>query len=110
MRIIALIKAIPDLNNISISQSQQKIFENNPPILNPADEFALELSLSIKDSQKAEVIVLSLTQMSNEKILHKALAMGADLAYLISDTELLSEDPFLKAEILSAAIKKIGQF
>lgn len=110
MRIITLIKAIPDLSNISISKSQQKIFENNPPILNPVDENALELSLTFKDSQKAEVVVVSFTQPSNEKILHQALAMGADRAYLINDPNFLGEDHFLKACVLAEAIKKIGNF
>lgn len=110
MRIITLIKPIPDLSNISISKSQQKIFENNPPIFNPVDENTIELSLSIKDSHQAEVLAITFCPSAGEKILHQALSMGADQAYLINEDNSLIEDCFAKAVILAEVIKKIGGF
>lgn len=102
------IKDVPDLSNISISRSQGRIFENNPPILKPADENAIEAALSLKDKSETQITVIHIGV--NDKILRQALAMGADSAFIVNPEGLNDKDPYAIATILRLAIEKIGPF
>lgn len=102
------IKDVPDLSNISISRSQGRIFENNPPILKPADENAIEAALSLKDKSETQITVIHIGK--NDKILRQALAMGADSAFIVNPEGLNDKDPYALAVILRLAIEKIGPF
>jgi len=78
-----------------------------PTIANPADENALELALTFKDSGGAEVVAISLGKESAEIILRKALASGCDHAYHLFDSTFANSDSFAIARIIGAALKKI---
>lgn len=115
MHIVVLVKAVPDLSGIYVSKSQQKVVENNPPVISCASENALEYALSIKDKTTATIIVILLITKElpypapvYEGILRTALAMGADKAYLLTDPVFLDGDPYSNAYALGEAIKKLG--
>ena len=110
LRLIVLIKPIPDLSNISISRSQEKIFEKGPRVMNPADLNALEAALKLKDQVPAEVLAISLARAEEEILLRKALAMGADAAYLASDPAFEEGDALTNTYVLGLAIRKLGHF
>lgn len=78
-----------------------------PALVNPADENALELALSIKDSNFAEVIAISSGAEPSESILRKAIAMGCDHAYHLMDSRFENSDPLATARILGEALKRI---
>lgn len=53
--------------------------------INPADAYALETALKLKDRYGAYVTVLSMSPMLAEPMLRSALAMAADEAVLVCD-------------------------
>jgi electron transfer flavoprotein beta subunit len=110
LKIIVLIKPISDLSNISISRSQERIFEKGPRVANPSDLNALEVALKIKDYVPAEIIILTLASSREELHLRKALAMGADAAYLAADPAFENGDALSNTYVLGLAIKKVGPF
>lgn len=110
LRLIVLLKPIPDLSNISISRSQAKIFEKGPRALNPADVNALEAALKVKDEVAAEVLAVSLARSQEEILLRKALAMGADSAFLAADPAFEDGDALSNAYVLGLIIQKLGHY
>lgn len=82
-----------------------------PPVLNGFDEHALEAALRLKDSQGATITVLSVGAQFSLDIMKKALAMGTDSLVLCQDPLFANlPDSFVTAQILRAAITKIGAF
>lgn len=110
MRIIVLIKEIPNLADSYVSKSQQTLIFNSPPILNPVDENTIELALQLKEKNFGEVIAIGLGPEDLEIKLKDALAMGCDEAYHIMDPIFEGVDSLQTAIILSRAIKKLGPF
>jgi electron transfer flavoprotein beta subunit len=84
--------------------------KGTPPVLNPYDENALEAALRIKDTQGAEVIVLSMGRHLARPVVKKSLAVGADGLVLLEDETFESFDSYFTANILAAAIRKIGKY
>jgi len=73
--------------------------------INPADMYALELALRIKDQNKeAMVTVVTMAPSFAEKVLRDALAAGADRAVLVSDPRAAGSDTLVTSKILAAAI------
>jgi electron transfer flavoprotein beta subunit len=82
-----------------------------PPVINGFDEHAVEAALRIKDTQEAKVTVLSVGKTFSIDVMRKLLAMGADELVLVQDAAIDdSLDSRVTAQLLSAAIKKIGAF
>ena len=81
------------------------------PVVNGFDEVAVEAALRLKDSHGANVTVLSMGGQFNLDIMKKPLAMGADALVLCQDAAFADlSDSFVTAQVLAAAIRKIGPF
>ena len=84
---------------------------NIPPVVNGFDENAVEAALQIKDAQEAAVTVISTGTAFALDVMKKPLSMGADeLVLLQDDTFSNSIDSFFTAQLLAAAIRKLGGF
>ena len=83
-----------------------------PPVINGFDENALEAALRIKDTMEdVKVTVLSVGPSFVMDVMKKALSMGTDEMVLVQDDALGNiSDSLATARVLSAAIKKIGDF
>lgn len=82
-----------------------------PPVVNGFDEIAVEAALRLKDSHGARITVLSVGGQFNLDIIKKPLAMGADTLILCQDAAFAHlADSFVTAQVLAAAIRKIGAF
>jgi electron transfer flavoprotein beta subunit len=82
-----------------------------PPVVNGFDEHAVEAALRIKDTQEAKVTVLAMGKTFSIDIMRKLLAMGADELVLVQDPAIDDGiDSRVTAQLLSAAIKKLGAF
>lgn len=76
--------------------------------INPADLYALELALRVRDrAPGTEVTVLTMAPPFAEAALREALALGADRAILVSDPRAAGSDTLATARVLAAAIKKL---
>jgi electron transfer flavoprotein alpha/beta subunit len=78
-------------------------------ILNPADEYALEEALRLKDRfPDSSVTAVSMGPPENETALRRCLALGADQAALLWDEAFRGSDTLATARILAAAIRQMG--
>ena len=96
-------KVDPDTKRVIESQG-------TPPVLNGFDENAVEAALRIKDAVGARVTALSMGSSFVMDVVKKPLSMGADDLVLLEDDAFHDLDSFATATVLSAAIRKIGDF
>src|SRR3954468_16143904 len=104
MDIIVLLKQTFDTEEKIVIQDG-KIVEDGPEyVINPYDEYAVEAAIKLKETQGAEVTVVTLGPPRVENALRTALAMGADKAILIeNESNVLDEHTLSK--VLAATIK-----
>jgi electron transfer flavoprotein beta subunit len=78
-------------------------------IINPLDEYAIEQALRLVDDGKVEsVAYLSMGPEEAAEALRRALAMGGDEAYLVTDEALAGADEWATARVLAAALDKLA--
>lgn len=109
MEIVVLLKQVPDTETvIRIAESGKSIATNEIKwVINPYDEYAVEAALRLKDSQGANVTILSFGTERAVESIRAALAMGADKGVLVDDPAAEGSDALGKARILAAALKQI---
>ncbi|MSP78063.1 MAG: electron transfer flavoprotein subunit beta/FixA family protein [Dehalococcoidia bacterium] len=83
---------------------------NVPPVINGFDENAVEAALRIKDAQGGKVTVISVGKAFVTDVVKKPLSMGCDELVLIQDDAADTFDGYATAQVLAAAIKKIGTY
>ena len=84
---------------------------NIPPVVNGFDENAVEAALQIKDTQEATITVISAGASFALDVMKKPLSMGADELVLLQDDSFQNTvDSFFTAQLLAAAIRKLGGF
>jgi len=117
MHIIVCMKQVIDpeapVSSFKIDEAAKKALppKGTPPVLNPADENALEAALKIKDAKPdTKITVVSLGSQLARPVVKKSLAAGADALFLLEDATFEDLDAAGTARILVAAIKKIGAF
>ena len=86
MKIVVFIKQVLDNTKLKFSDGKP-VLEGIPMMMNPFDEYALETALKIKEQAggDASVTVISLGAPNAKDIVKKAIAAGADHAFLLSD-------------------------
>jgi electron transfer flavoprotein beta subunit len=78
-------------------------------VINPLDEYAVEQALRLKESGAVEsVSYLSMGPPQAAEALRRALAMGGDEAYLVTDDALAGADEWATARVLAAALDKLA--
>jgi electron transfer flavoprotein beta subunit len=111
MNIIALIKQVPDTAQLSSKVDGLKLMaDGSPRIVNPWDEYTLETAIQLKEAHGGVVTVVCMGKPEATEALKTGLAMGADVAILISDPALENSDSLATARVLAAAIHKIGDY
>ena len=84
---------------------------NIPPVVNGFDENAVEAALRIKDAQGASITVISAGAAFALDVMKKPLSMGADELVLLQDPSFENMvDSFITAQVLAAAVGKLGGF
>ena len=107
MIIVVCIKQVPDSTNVRINPETNTLMrEGAESMVNPFDEYALELALALKDSDGAHVIVVSMGPTQATAVLRDALARGADEAFLVSSRAFGGADTLATSYTLSQAILK----
>ena len=111
MNIIALMKQVPDTAQLSRTVDGLKLMEEGSPrIVNPWDEYTLETAIQLKEAHGGKVAVVCMGKLEATEALKTGLAMGADEAILISDEALENSDSLVTAQVLTAAINKMGEY
>jgi len=116
MEIIVCIKPVldPDLPPVKfrVDPEKNRVIppEGFPLVLNPYDALAVEAALRIKEAQGGKVTVITVGNASDEVVMRKAMAMGAEEGLILSDPAFEESDGFATAYLLVQAIKKIGNY
>lgn len=78
-------------------------------VINPLDEYAIEQALRLQESGAIETVgYLSMGPEQAAEALRRALAMGGDEAYLVTDSALAGSDQWATARVLAAALDKLA--
>jgi electron transfer flavoprotein beta subunit len=102
-------KQTPDTAKLSASLDGLKLMaEGEARIVNPWDEFALEMGISFKEKYKGKCEILTMGKPQATEAIKTGLAMGANGATLLTDPAFENSDSLATARILAAAIKKVG--
>jgi electron transfer flavoprotein beta subunit len=111
MKIVVCVKQVPDTTEVKIDEKTGTLIrEGVPSIINPFDQFAVELAIKLRDEHGGEVSVVSMGPPQAKSVLTKSLALGADNAFLLSDRAFAGADTLATAYTLATAIEKIGDF
>ncbi len=111
MKLLVCMKQVPDTQKVRIDPERGTLIRKGvPSITNPFDESALELALEIREAAGGSVTVLTMGIPDSESILHDALTLGADSAYLLTHRYFAGSDTLATSYILSRAIRRIGAF
>ena len=111
MNIVVLIKQVPEIELVKVDQTAgEVVLPSGPGIVNPFDEYAVEEGLRLKEKHGGKVTVITVGPEKTESALRACLALGVDEAIMITDPAFDRSDPQAVAKILSAGLKKIGEF
>lgn len=114
MRVIVCVKQVLDpempVSSFRVDREQKQVVPppGTPPVVSSFDENAIEAALRLKDKDGVEVLALSVGRKLSRPVVKKALSAGADALYLVEDSGFDDLDGLGTAEVLAAAIKKIG--
>ncbi|GGF33792.1 electron transfer flavoprotein subunit beta/FixA family protein [Subtercola lobariae] len=111
MKIIVLMKEVPDTYGERKLDPETGIADRaaSDAVLDEINERALEFALAHADrNPDTEVVVLTMAPDSATASLRKGLAMGAHSAVHIADPAIVGADYGVTAEVLSAAITRLG--
>lgn len=110
MKIIVLLKPVPDLSKLKISRSKGQVLETGKRILNSWDRPALQLAVDLKKDYGGSVNAISLGREDDSDMLREAYAMGIDNCYQLTDSQFAGNDTYVNALILSRAILKLEPY
>jgi len=110
MKIIVCIKQVPDTSEVEINPETNTLIRTGiPVIINPDDKSGIEAALTLRDKiPGSTVTVVCMGPPQARMALLEALGMGCDEAVLISDRKFGGSDTLATANIISAALKKLG--
>lgn len=108
MKIVVCVKQVPDSAAKVVAENGRPSWGDAPLVINPWDEYAVETALLLKEAYDGDVIAISIGGENAKEALKHALAMGASEAILVSDPALAQADSQVIAEVLAAAIRKVG--
>ena len=113
MRIVVCVKHVPDMQSERRFEDG-RLVRGEDDVLNELDENAIEAAVQLKEAEEnadreGEVIALTMGPEDAEDALMRALQMGADRAFLVSDEFLEGSDVITTASVLSVAIAKISE-
>jgi len=110
MLVVACIKQVPDTTQVKIDPvTNTLVREGIPFIINPFDSHALEESLRLKDRFGLRVAAITMGPPNAEISLRKALALGVDEVYLLSDRAFGGADTLATSYVLAQAIKRLAE-
>jgi len=111
LKIVVLIKQVPDIERVRFDVETGRIDRSSAPAeTNPFDLHALEAAVQLKERVGGSITVISMGPRQAESSLRDALARGADRAILLTDTRFAGADTIATSRALAAAIRKLGGF
>ena len=105
MKILVCISCVPDTTSKINFTNNDTEFDTSGVqfVINPNDEFGLTRAMWFKEKNNASIDVINVGEQSNEIVLRKALAIGADRAIRIASE---ASDSYEVAKNISNYIEK----
>jgi electron transfer flavoprotein beta subunit len=91
-------------------EEMKQVRGTHPLVIGQYSEVAIEVALQLKEKADGKVTVITIGDEATVESLHQAIAMGVDQAIRVTDPGLKDAGPFANAQILAAAIRKVGDF
>ncbi|NPA49652.1 MAG: electron transfer flavoprotein subunit beta/FixA family protein [Thermodesulfobacteria bacterium] len=111
MRFMVCLKPVPEPGTVRVDPETHTLKrESATLILNPADRYALEAAVELKEKTGAEVVAVMMGPPNAAPLLKEAYACGADEVYLLSDRAFAGADTLATSYVLSLAAQKLGAF
>ncbi len=111
MRFMVCLKPVPEPGTVKVDPKTHTLRrESATLILNPADRYALEAAVELKEKVGAEVTAVMMGPPNAIPLLKEAYACGADNIYLLSDRAFAGSDTLATSYVLSLAVQKLGPF
>lgn len=110
MHIVVCVKQVPDTKIIKINPKTNTLDRRSAPaILNPYDAHAVQEAVRVKSTLgTGRISVLSMGPPQATEVIKKAVEIGADEGYLISDRAFAGADTLATSYALSKALEKIS--
>lgn len=110
MKIALCIKQVPDTADIKWTENNTIQREGVESVINPFDTYAIETAVRLKEKlADTHITVLTMGPPQAVEILKKAVSMGVDDGFLVSDRKFAGADTVATSRTLAGAIKeKIG--
>ncbi len=107
MRIALCIKQVPDTADIKWTENNTIQREGVESIINPFDMYAIETAVRLKEKiRDVKITAVSMGPPQAEEILKKAISMGVDDAFLVSDRKFAGADTVATSRTLATAIRE----
>lgn len=106
MNIAVCVKQVPDTADIKWTEHNTIQREGVESVINPFDSYALETALKLKDKDSTvKITALTMGPLQAEEIIHKAISMGVDGGFVVSDKKFAGADTVATGRTLALAIK-----
>jgi electron transfer flavoprotein beta subunit len=108
MKILVLVKQVPDTTEIKIDKETNTLIRKGiKSIINPDDLAGVEEALKLKEQYGGTVTTVTMGPPQAEKMIRELYARGVDHAYLLSDRKFAGSDTWATSRILSTFIKTL---
>lgn len=110
MKIVVCIKQVPATGAEKRYTDDLRLDRTSAEaIINPLDEYAIEQALRLKEAGAAdEVSYLTMGPEPAAEALRRALAMGGDAGFHVTDPALAGADEWVTARVLAAALDRLA--
>ena len=111
LRIVVLVKQVPDTANVTGEAMKEDGTVNRaalPTVFNPEDLNALEEALKLKERHGARVTVITMGPPAAAQVLRESLYRGADEVVLLTDKAFAGADTLATSYALALAVRKLG--
>ena len=107
MKIVVLVKEVPDPNALRLDPRTGQLQPGTPTVANEYDLYGMEAAVSLREAgHDVEIVVASLG--SGRDPVNRCLAMGADRAVVIDDPQLSGGDSLSTAKVLAEFLRQEG--
>jgi len=107
MKVALCIKQVPDTADIKWTENNTIQREGVESVINPFDMYAIETAVRLKENFKdVHITVLSMGPPQAQEILKRAISMGVDEGFLVSDKKFAGADTVATSRTLATAIKE----
>ncbi len=109
MKVVACVKQIPDpATPYQLEEGTGWLVRPADQVLDDTDRYGVEMGLQLAQANGGTLTLVSMGPTGSAQGIRQALAMGADKAVIVDDTELKGSDALTTARVLAAAIDKEG--